>query len=100
MALHHYLTLQYTPDPLTILEGISQLPAGHKLVVEGDRAARVSRWWQLEFEPKWSMSSKETLAEARTRLEIAVKRCLVSEVPLGAFLSGGVDSSVVVALMA
>jgi asparagine synthase (glutamine-hydrolysing) len=100
LAFHHYLTLQYTPDPLTIYEGIYQLPAAHKLVVEREEAPHVSRWWQLEFEPKWELSDVEAIAQARDLLGRAVERQLVSEVPLGAFLSGGIDSSIIVALMA
>ena len=100
LALHHYLTLQYTPDPLTIFEGIQQLPAGHKLVVEREGLPKVSRWWQLHFEPKWNLTAEEIIPQARGLLTAAVKRRLISEVPLGAFLSGGIDSSIVVALMA
>jgi asparagine synthase (glutamine-hydrolysing) len=100
LALHHYLTLQYTPDPLTIFAEIQQLPAGHKLVVEDDAAPVVSRWHQLAFEPKWAISDAEAIHEARVQLAAAVERRLISEVPLGAFLSGGMDSSIIVALMA
>jgi asparagine synthase (glutamine-hydrolysing) len=100
LALHHYLTLQYTPDPLTIYAGVHQLPAAHKLVVEDGAAPRVERWWQLEFEPKLELSDAEAIARARELLAAAVERQLVAEVPLGAFLSGGIDSSIVVALMA
>ena len=99
LALHHYLTLQYTPDPLTIYEGISQLPAAHKLVIESSGDPQVSRWWQLEFEPKFEISDREAIDQARVLLTSAIERRLISEVPLGAFLSGGIDSSIVVALM-
>ncbi|WP_129633113.1 asparagine synthase (glutamine-hydrolyzing) [Candidatus Oscillochloris fontis] len=100
LALHHYLTLQYTPDPLTIYAGISQLPAAHKLVVEAGHAPRIERWWRLAFEPKIALSDAEAIEQARRLLPAAVERQLVSEVPLGAFLSGGIDSSIIVALMA
>jgi asparagine synthase (glutamine-hydrolysing) len=100
LALHHYLTLQYTPDPLTIFEGIHQLPAAHKLIVDRAGAPSVSRWWQLAFTPKWELSEAELIELARDRLGSAVDRQLISEVPLGAFLSGGIDSSIIVALMA
>lgn len=100
VALHHYLTLQYTPDPLTIYRDIQQLPAAHQLVIEADGQPRISRWWQLDFEPKWTLTEGEVIAQARTLLSAAVERRLMSEVPLGAFLSGGLDSSIVVALMA
>jgi asparagine synthase (glutamine-hydrolysing) len=100
MALHHYLTLQYTPDPLTIYRDVQQLPAAHQLVIEADGQPQISRWWQLEFEPKWTYSEPEVVERARALLSAAVERRLMSEVPLGAFLSGGLDSSIVVALMA
>jgi asparagine synthase (glutamine-hydrolysing) len=100
LALHHYLTLQYTPDPLTIYQDIFQLPAAHKLVVERGGAQRVERWWQLEFGPKWELSDAEAVAQARELLAMVVRRQLVADVPLGAFLSGGIDSSIIVALMA
>ena len=100
LALHHYLTLQYTPDPLTIFEGIHQLPAAHKLVVQAGAEPQLSRWWQLAFEPKWQLSEQAAIGQARALLRAAVQRRLISEVPLGAFLSGGIDSSIVVALMA
>jgi asparagine synthase (glutamine-hydrolysing) len=100
IALHHYLTLQYVPDPLTIFDGIHRLPAAHKLVVERCGPPQVSRWWQLKFEPKWNISEEEAIEQARKLLGAAVERRLISEVPLGAFLSGGIDSSTVVALMA
>jgi asparagine synthase (glutamine-hydrolysing) len=99
-VLHHYLTLQYTPDPLTIFENIFQLPAAHKLILENNAPPHVERWWQLEFEPKWNISENDAAERAREVLNAAVKRRLISEVPLGAFLSGGMDSSIIVALMA
>ncbi len=100
LALHHYLTLQYVPDPLTIFDGIHRLPAAHKLVVERCGTPQVSRWWQLKFEPKWNINESDAIRQARALLSAAVERRLISEVPLGAFLSGGIDSSAVVALMA
>ena len=61
LALHHYLTLQYVPDPLTIFEGMHRLPAAHKLVIERSGEPQVSRWWQLEFEPKWKIDDREAI---------------------------------------
>ncbi len=100
LSLHHYLTLQYVPDPLTIFEGIYRLPAAHKLVVERGGSPKVSRWWQLEFTPKWNIGVEEAVEQSRRILSSAVRRRLISEVPLGAFLSGGIDSSTIIALMA
>ena len=100
LALHHYLTLQYVPDPLTIFEDMHRLPAAHKLVIEQGGEPQVSRWWQLEFEPKWKIDDQEAIERREKLLTAAVERRLISEVPLGAFLSGGIDSSTIVALMA
>jgi asparagine synthase (glutamine-hydrolysing) len=69
-------------------------------VRERGREPRISRWWQLDFEPKWELSEREVIAQARELLGAVVERQLVAEVPLGAFLSGGIDSSIIVALMA
>ena len=99
LALHHYLTLQYTPNPLTIYDGIYQLPAAHKLVFENGQKPKISRWWQLKFEPKWQIDDVEAKEQARELLKAGIRRRLISEVPLGAFLSGGIDSSIIVALM-
>jgi asparagine synthase (glutamine-hydrolysing) len=100
LALHHYLTLQYVPDPLTIFDGMHRLPAAHKLVVERGKEPKILRWWQLQFEPKLKIDDAEAIEQARQLLAAAVERRLISEVPLGAFLSGGMDSSTIVALMA
>ncbi len=100
LALHHYLTLQYIPNPLTIYERINQLPAAHLLVLEQEGDPRVQRWWQLNFLPKLPDQPDEISHQGRELLAKAVERRLVSEVPLGAFLSGGIDSSIIVALMA
>ena len=98
-ALHHYLTYQYIPAPRTIWRGARKLPQAHALVWEGG-TVRTWRYWDLRYTPKLRLGS---LAAYRERfLEVfreAVRLRLVSEVPLGAFLSGGVDSSAVVAMM-
>jgi len=99
IALHHYLTLQYTPDPLTIFKDVHKLPAAHKLVYEQGKPPQVSCWWKLDFEPKIQLPFEAIRQQARELLTTAVERRLISEVPLGAFLSGGMDSSVIVALM-
>lgn len=98
-AIHHYLTLQYVPAPLTGFQGIHKLPPGHTLVFEGGRAS-VAPYWKLSFQPQLRISLPDAAAELRRLLADAVKVRLMSEVPLGAFLSGGIDSSAVVALMA
>jgi asparagine synthase (glutamine-hydrolysing) len=98
-ALHHYLTYQYVPAPRTIWRGASKLPPGHLLTWERGRV-RTERYWDLHYVPKLRLGS---LAAYRERfVEVfreAVRVRLISDVPLGAFLSGGVDSSAVVAMM-
>jgi asparagine synthase (glutamine-hydrolysing) len=98
-AIHHYLTFQYVPAPLTAFEGVRKLPPAHFLVFEDGRA-RVERYWSLSFQPPLAIDEADAASEVRRLLRDAVKVRLMSEVPLGAFLSGGLDSSSVVALMA
>lgn len=97
-ALDLFLSLQYIPDPLTIYQGIFKLPPAHTLVWENG-AARIQRYWDYSYLPKHTASEDELIEELRARLREAVKMRLLSERPLGAHLSGGIDSSIVVALM-
>jgi asparagine synthase (glutamine-hydrolysing) len=97
-ALHHYLTYQYVPAPWTAFQGVRKLPPAHLLVFEDGRAS-VRRYWSLSSRPPLRLSEEDAAAEVRRLLRDAVRVRLMSEVPLGAFLSGGVDSSAVVALM-
>jgi asparagine synthase (glutamine-hydrolysing) len=97
--LDAYLTLLYVPAPGTIYKGIHKLPPGHLLVAEGG-TIRVSRYWDLEFTGDGEIGREdEYLEELDQRLREAVGLRLISDVPLGAFLSGGIDSSTVVAYM-
>jgi asparagine synthase (glutamine-hydrolysing) len=93
-----HLTLRYCAAPATLFEGIHKLPPGHSLTLEPGRE-QLTRWWRPEFGPRLDPSEDDALAEVETRLAASVKSHLMSEVPLGALLSGGVDSSLVVALM-
>jgi asparagine synthase (glutamine-hydrolysing) len=97
-AIDLYLSLQYIPEPLTIYEGIHKLPAAHTLAWENGRAS-LQRYWDLTYLPKWTAGEDELAEDLRARLREAVKMRLLSEVPLGAHLSGGIDSSIIVALM-
>jgi asparagine synthase (glutamine-hydrolysing) len=98
-ALDAYLTLGYVPDPVTIFQNVFKLPPGHQLLL--DRSGiKVSQYWDFTFEKTAIRSEAEYLEELLPLLDEAVRVRLVSDVPLGAFLSGGVDSSTVVALMA
>jgi len=102
IAIHHYLTYQYVPSPDTIFEGIKKLPPAHYLLYDRDGSIKVERYWKLNFNENCQTYSdiKELEDRIRTELEESVKLRLISDVPLGAFLSGGVDSSLVVGIMA
>ncbi|HET7143738.1 MAG TPA: asparagine synthase (glutamine-hydrolyzing) [Anaerolineales bacterium] len=97
-AIDLYLSLQYIPDPLTAYEGICKLPPAHTLVWENGQA-RIQRYWDTTYQPKWTASEDELAEELRLRLRESVRMRLLSERPLGAHLSGGIDSSIIVALM-
>ena len=99
VALHHYLTYQYVPAPWSIFEGIRKLPPGHLLSWQ-DGVAKVSRYWRLDCTERPVGSVPEEAERLRSLLLDATKVRMLSERPLGAFLSGGVDSSAVVAAMA
>ena len=99
-AIDAYLTLLYVPSPATIYEHIYKLPAGHILVAEHG-TTRIKRYWDLEFTGDGDPSREEQyLEELDALLTESVRMRLISEVPLGAFLSGGIDSTTVVAYMA
>jgi asparagine synthase (glutamine-hydrolysing) len=98
-ALSRYLALEYVPAPYSILGGVRKLPGGHVLRWQKGHAV-IERYWDLEFradEP--TQSDEEYIEEFRSLFGKAVRRRLISDVPLGAFLSGGIDSSSVVAMM-
>jgi asparagine synthase (glutamine-hydrolysing) len=97
-ALDAYLALQYVPGTATGLLGVERLPPGHLLVAEGD-AVRVERWWEPHVDEEES-ADEAWLERVRETVSAAVRQRLVADVPLGALLSGGIDSAVVVALMA
>ena len=99
VSIDLYLSLQYIPEPRTPYRGILKLPAAHKLIYEKGNL-RIEPYWQLEYEPKHQASEDDLIAELRELLTEAVRIRMISDVPLGAHLSGGIDSSVVVALMA
>ncbi|PWU23870.1 MAG: asparagine synthase (glutamine-hydrolyzing) [Candidatus Rokuibacteriota bacterium] len=99
-SLARYLALEYVPTPRSIFEGVKKLPAGHVLRWR-DGTSSTQRYWDLAFDGRNErMSDDEYAAEFRSRFREAVRRRLISDVPLGAFLSGGIDSSSVVAMMA
>ncbi|HML11352.1 MAG TPA: asparagine synthase (glutamine-hydrolyzing), partial [Stellaceae bacterium] len=106
-AIDHYLSLQYVPAPETAFDGVFRVPAAHYLVASPDAEGRWSdmemvRYWRLP-EPRAARAgrpSEELERELVAHLEEAVRYRLIADVPLGAFLSGGIDSASVVAMMA
>jgi asparagine synthase (glutamine-hydrolysing) len=97
-ALHSYLNLGYVPAPLSIFRGIRKLPPASMLVVEGARIEE-RRYWRVSGTIDRAMAEGEWVERIRARLDEAVDMQMVSDVPIGAFLSGGIDSSTVVGLM-
>lgn len=99
VALHHYLTYQYVPAPWSILRGVRKLPPGHLLVWQAGVPV-TSRYWRLDCTPRAIESEEAAAEELRGRLLDATRVRMIGERPLGALLSGGIDSSAVVAAMA
>jgi asparagine synthase (glutamine-hydrolysing) len=99
VAIDHYLALGYIPPPLTAFQGIQKLPPAHWLEVR-DGQLKIGRYWKLRYTPKRKISWQDAIAELQWHMAEAVRLRLVSDVPLGVFLSGGTDSSAVVAYMA
>ena len=99
-AVGYYLALGYIPEPECIFEGVRKLTPGHLLTWDRERGARTSRYWTPTRPERADLDEQEALVELRRLLADAVRSHLEADVPLGAFLSGGLDSSTVVALMA
>ncbi|HXM48233.1 MAG TPA: asparagine synthase (glutamine-hydrolyzing) [Pyrinomonadaceae bacterium] len=98
-AIHHYLSFICVPAPLTAYRAIRKLEPGHWLLWRGGEI-KTERYWELDFSKKVNIDEEEAGERVVELLRDAVRVRLMSEVPLGAFLSGGIDSSAVVALMA
>lgn len=110
-TLDDYLTLRFVPSPGTMLKGISKLPPGHLLVLDasgvgsgdrrnqGEARLEVRRYWRLRFLPKRKLRERDAVEEVRARVIEAVESHLISDVPVGAYLSGGMDSSLIVAII-
>jgi asparagine synthase (glutamine-hydrolysing) len=99
-ALDAYLALGYVPAPLSAFAAVRKLPPAHRLVFEDGRL-EIDRYWRLDFAAKRRFAGEAEMHEAiREELRASVRRRLVADVPVGAFLSGGIDSSAVVAAMA
>lgn len=98
-AIYHYFCLGYIPHPYSVYSAVRQLPPAGRMIVEGD-GYTVDRYWQLASHIDRTLDRRETTERLHDLLDDAVRRRMISDVPLGAFLSGGLDSSIVVARMA
>ncbi len=98
-ALADYLSLSYVPDPKSIYAGVHKLPPGHSLTVARN-GVRLRRYWECPFPSTKRRSFDESVGELQSLAKDAVQRQMMSEVPIGAFLSGGLDSSSIAALAA
>jgi asparagine synthase (glutamine-hydrolysing) len=108
-SLDEYLTLRFIASPKTMFAGVHKLPPAHRLILDVPDVPEdgsplrpritVERYWQLRFEPKPRIREADAIEEGRERIHEAIESHLISDVPVGAFLSGGMDSSLVVAIM-
>ena len=100
-SIREYLAYRSVPAPNTLLQGVKKLPPGHFLRRAADGSIEVGQWWSLPDQPQiQSVSAEGAVEQVAVALQDAVRSALVADVPVGAFLSGGVDSSLIVALMA
>ncbi len=100
-AVEDYFALGYVPDPRSLLAAVNKLPPAHTLTIQRGRPVPAPRrWWDVAFEPRLKGSDEQLAAELVERVRESVRLRMIADVPLGAFLSGGVDSSSVVAMMA
>jgi asparagine synthase (glutamine-hydrolysing) len=97
-ALHHYLSFYAVPSPCSILEGVEMLPPGHFLTYQDSHLA-IRQYWSIPPAEPLDLSEEEVTARLRSLLEESIRLRMIADVPVGAFLSGGIDSSAVVALM-
>jgi asparagine synthase (glutamine-hydrolysing) len=97
IALNHYLTYQYVPHPFSIFSQAAKLPPGHWLIYK-DGKVSLERYWQLQYEPKRQISEEEAVEESLAQADDAVRLRVAEGGSIGCHLSGGIDSSTVVAL--
>jgi asparagine synthase (glutamine-hydrolysing) len=99
-SVNHLFTSLSTPNTESIVAGVHKLPPAHTLTLRADGTRKLVRYWEVEFSPDHGKSEEDFAEQLRSLLEESVDMHLVSDVPVGAFLSGGLDSSSVVAFMA
>ncbi len=100
-AIHHYLTLQYVPAPMTGFKGIKKLEPAHFLSLNlRTKELKKERYWKLDYSKKLDLPESEWKKQILETLDEATRLRMIADVPIGAFLSGGIDSSAIVAMMA
>jgi asparagine synthase (glutamine-hydrolysing) len=99
VAIDNYIALGYVAGPRSAFKGMNKLPPAHYLLLANGKV-EIQRYWRLAFTPKLELDEDEACAELVDRLTEAVRLRMIGDVPIGAFLSGGIDSSSIVALMA
>lgn len=99
IALDWFLATRYIPAPRSIYLGVRKLPPAHRLTIGDGEPLRTERYWDVSFQPS-AVADEDMTEQLRETLTTAVRRQMVADVPLGAFLSGGLDSSIIVGLMA
>ncbi|MEO2047688.1 MAG: asparagine synthase (glutamine-hydrolyzing) [Pirellulales bacterium] len=97
-ALDEYFSLRIIAPPRSMFQQVRKLPPAHTLSFDHENGLRIERYWNLDYEPKWSGSDEDLLHELEHRLVDCIRLHLISDVPVGAFLSGGLDSTLIVAL--
>jgi len=98
-AVHYFLTYQYIPSPMTIWKNVRRLEPASFLTLNKDGALREDRYWDIDFTKKTELDFEEAKEKLRLIVKEAVTSRMISDVPLGAFLSGGIDSTIITALM-
>lgn len=98
-ALDQYLALRLIAPPLSMFQDVHKLPPGHLVVVEPGRPPAVRSYWDLQFQPKIHRKEAELIDELEAQIDESLRLHMVSDVPVGAFLSGGLDSSLLVAML-
>lgn len=98
-ALYHYISLRFIPDQFTLFKGIKKLPAAHRLVYENGKL-RIDRYWEFSCLDKINGTEEEITDQLDQTLFQTVKAHMLSDVPVGSFLSGGIDSSLITSMMA
>ena len=98
-ALDQYFALRIIAPPLTMFRGVHKLPPGHSMVVEPGKRPVIRRYWNLRYKPKESGSEEQLIDELDEKITESLKLHMVSDVQVGAFLSGGLDSSLLVAML-